>query len=97
MGAQVEEVRVDEQSSAATLRRDTQQRAYQSLPFFLTSVLRVPVPFEVAASLQGLGLRRLVMVLAGATLWCRLHKASSKTDPAQQDAVRWLFPEAKDF
>jgi hypothetical protein len=95
METQVATVQVDVQSRAASLREDTRQRSYQSLAFFLTSVLRVPVPEQVAEDLQRLGLRRLVMLVAGTALWCRLHKAKA-VDHSKHDAIRWLFPEVRD-
>jgi hypothetical protein len=90
------QVRVDEQSRAVTLREDTRVRAYQSLSFFLTSVLRVPVPVQVAEAIQALGLRRMNMLVSGTLLWLRLHKVKP-LDSASQEAVRWIFPEAKDL
>lgn len=95
VAASTERVRIDEQSRAVDLRLDTQRRAYQSLAFFVTNVARVPVPVELVEDLQELGLRRLVLLLAAATVWTRLHKC--KTPSAITEAVRWIFPETKDF
>lgn len=91
-------LRLREQSTAAELRDDTRRRSIQSLHFFLGSVLKVPgVSEELAEELQRLGLRRLTMLVAGALLWCRLHRAKPTADPAKHEAVRWLFPEVKEL
>lgn len=87
-------VKVDTESSVRTLRDDTRKRAYESLGFFLTSVLRTGVNDSVAYSLQGLGMKKLAALAAGLTCWLILHKVKV-LDASAHDVVRWLFPEVK--
>jgi hypothetical protein len=92
--------RLSEQSSAASLREDARSRSLRSLSFFLSTVVKAPgVSEELCTQLQALGLRRLLLLLAGTTLWCKLQKPKKQmqpVDPATQDAVRWLFPEVRE-